>query len=191
VTDHPTATMDAGSPEPADTFRAVAPAVPGIEDDRLTLMGLFTETFAGLAARGAAQLGGHGLAPVEFEVLLRLTRSPAGLLRMTDLTIQTTLTSSGVTRVVDRLCDRGLVTRRACETDRRTTYAVVTDSGREVLAAAIPAHLDLIETWLLEPLRAEGDESFEAFVQALRRVRDHVAPRATAGSAGPLTPDCG
>jgi DNA-binding MarR family transcriptional regulator len=107
---------------------------------------------------------------------------------MTDLTAQTSLTNSGVTRVVDRLVDRGLVARQACETDRRTTFAVVTAHGQALLAQILPAHLDFIETWLLQPLRAEGDEALAAFEQALRRVRDHVVPCATAGSGGPLTP---
>ena len=156
------------------------------DDDRLTVMGLLAEAFGGLATRGAAQLAVHGMAPVEFEVLLRLTRSPLGLLRMTDLSAQTSLTTSGVTRVVDRLVDRGLVTRQACQTDRRTTYAVVTDAGRALLEARCPDHLALIEQWLIGPLRA-GDD-LDTFVRLLRRVRDHVVPCATAGSGGPALP---
>ena len=192
----PTATLAApdaaGAPaadlaDLADLADVADRAVPGLDDERLTVMGLLAETFLGLAARGSAQLAGHGLSSVEFEVLLRLARSPLGLLRMTDLTAQTSLTNSGITRVVDRLVERGLVTRQACETDRRTTYAVVTDSGRTLLARLLPSHLELIETWLLEPLRAEGDEELAAFVRALRRVRDHVVPCATAGSEGPLS----
>jgi DNA-binding MarR family transcriptional regulator len=190
VTNQPAATLAA-----APAGRGVDPtplgpprAIPGIEDERLTVMGLLAETFAGLAARGATQLGGHGLSSVEFEVLLRLSRSPAGLLRMTDLTAQTSLTNSGVTRVVDRLCDRGLVARQACDTDRRTTYAVVTERGQALIAEILPEHLEFIESWLLQPLRAGGEESLATFVHALRRVRDHVVPCATAGSAGPLAP---
>ena len=165
---------------------ALEPAVGELDDERLTIMGLLAETFTGLAARGAAQLATHGISPVEFEILLRLARSPLGLLRMTDLSAQTSLTNSGITRVVDRLGERGLVARQACATDRRATYAVVTDSGRALLARVLPSQVELIEAWLLEPLRAEGDEELAAFVRALRRVRDHVGPCATAGSDGPL-----
>jgi DNA-binding MarR family transcriptional regulator len=158
------------------------------DDERLTLMGLFAESWSGIAARGAAQLAEHGLATVEFEVLLRLARSPMGLLRMSDLAAQTSVTTSGVTRVVDRLEDRGLVARQACETDRRTTYAVVTDAGRALLRAALPGHLALVDTWLLRPLReaAGGPDgvTVEGFEAALRRLRDSAAPCATAGSEG-------
>ena len=157
-----------------------------LADDRLTVVGLLAEAFAALEARSSAQLGGHGLSGVEFEVLLRLARSPLGLLRMSDLSAQTTLTSSGVTRVVDRLVDRGLVARQACATDRRTTYAVVTEAGRSLLAEVLPGHLSLLESTLLEPLRSAGTEELDAFVAVLRRLRDHLAPCSTVGSEGPL-----
>ena len=51
-------------------------------DERLTLLGLFAETWASLTARANAHLAGFGLSGAEFEVCLRLARSPEGLLRM-------------------------------------------------------------------------------------------------------------
>ena len=155
------------------------------DDERLTVMGLLAETFASLTTRMSAHLAGAGLATAEFEVCLRLARSPEGLLRMSDLAAQTTLSSSGITRVVDRLVERGLVTRQACATDRRTTYAVISDTGRALLGEVLPGHLELIEEWLTGPLR---DGRLEEFVAALRTLRDHVAPCATAGSEGPAVP---
>jgi MarR family 2-MHQ and catechol resistance regulon transcriptional repressor len=152
-----------------------------LHDERLTLMGLLAETWASLSARGAAQLAGFGLAPAEFEVCLRLARSPERRLRMGDLAAQTTLTSSGITRVVDRLVERGLVTRQSCSTDRRTTYAVITDTGRRLLDEVLPGHIEIIDTWLVAPLRSAGLGEFEA---ALRAVRDHTAPCAVAGADG-------
>jgi len=153
-------------------------------DDRLTVMGLLAETCAGLAARSAAQLAEHDLSTVEFEVMIRLARSPRGSLRMTDLSAQTSLTTSGVTRVVDRLLDRGLVIREACSTDRRTTYAVIGEGGRDRLAAALPGHLELIEMLLVSPLRAPADAGAAGlgpFVDSLRLLRDRLVPCATAG----------
>jgi len=192
----PQISPSAGSPGPVEvTDRTTDPAHPTVAafaaDDRLTVMGLFAETWAGLSVRSALQLAEHGLSPVDFEVMIRLARSPMGLLRMTDLSAQTTLTTSGVTRVVDRLVDRGLVARQACSTDRRTTYAVLSDCGRERLGAALPGHLELIEEWLVGPLRGPVDESggsLELFVGALRRLRDRLAPCAIAGASGPVGP---
>ena len=152
-----------------------------LQDERLTVMGLLAETWASLSARNLAHLATFGMAGAEFEVCLRLARSPEGLLRMTDLAAQTTLTSSGITRVVDRLVERGLVTRQSCATDRRTTYAVITPAGRDLLAAVLPGHLELTEQWLIEPLRGAA---LADFVAGLRAVRDHAAPCSTVGSDG-------
>ena len=157
-----------------------------LDDPRLTVMGLFAEAFTGVAAKLTAQLATLGLAGAEFEALLRLARSPDCRLRMTDLTAQTSLTSSGITRVVDRLVDRGLVSREACPTDRRSTYAVITPAGHQLVDTALPGHLELVEQWLLGPLDAKGRRELEA---ALRRVRDAVQPDATAGADGAGWPD--
>ena len=156
-----------------------------LDDPRLTVMGLFAEAFTGVAAKLSAQLGTLGLAPAEFEALLRLARSPDGRLRMSDLTAQTSLTNSGITRVVDRLVDRGLVGRQACPTDRRSTFAVITPAGKQLIDSALPGHLELVEQWLLGPLDAGQRTALEA---ALRCVRDAVQPDATAGADGPGWP---
>ena len=73
------------------------------EDARITAFGLFAEVYTGLMARFAAQLAEHRLSVTEFEVLVRLLRSPEHRLRMTELAGQVALTTSGITRVVDRL----------------------------------------------------------------------------------------
>ena len=154
------------------------------DDERITAMGLLVEAYTGLNARYAVQLTEHGLSPVEFEVLMRLARSPGQELRMTDLAAQTSLSTSGVTRVVDRMERDELVRRRACPTDRRSSYAVITPAGLRRLAAVLPGHLDLIERWftgLLNP------EQLSALLDGLRTIRDAVRPGATAGAQRPST----
>ena len=66
---------------------------------------------------------------------------------MTDLAAQTSLSTSGVTRVVDRMERDGLLRRRACPTDRRSSYAVVTTAGLARLDETLPGHLRMIEQW--------------------------------------------
>src|SRR5436305_812407 len=149
-------------------------------DERLTAIGLFAEAFLGLSARFGAQLAEHQLAPVEFEVLLRLARSPQGQLRMTDLSSQTSLTTSGVTRVVDRMDRDGLVCREACPSDRRSSYAVITPAGRQRLDEVLPGHLALIQKWFIGVL---SPEQLDRMLESLRTIRDAVNPCATAGSS--------
>ena len=151
------------------------------DDFRITAMGLVVEVYAGLAARFAAQSEEHGLSAVEFEVLMRLARSPRHELRMTDLSAQTSLSTSGVTRVVDRMERGGLLCRRACPSDRRSAYAVVTDAGMSRLNETLPGHIQLIQEWFVGQL---DPDALQSLLDSLRIVRDAVHPGATAGSAG-------
>ena len=85
------------------------------EVDRITLVGLVFETASGLHRMVGPPLERQcELAGQEFEILVRLTRTPGRRLRMSDLAAQTDLTPSGLTRAVDRLSSAGLVTREAC-----------------------------------------------------------------------------
>jgi DNA-binding MarR family transcriptional regulator len=74
------------------------------------------------------------------EVLMQLTSAPDGRLKMQELAHSVLLSKSGVTRLVDRIAEAGLVNRGACETDRRVVYAMVTPAGRAALRDALPAH---------------------------------------------------
>jgi DNA-binding MarR family transcriptional regulator len=150
-----------------------------LDDPRITAIGLFVEAFTGLNTRLSSQIGQHNLGMVDFEVLVRLARSAGGELRMTDLAAQTGLSTSGITRVVDRLERDGLAARRACATDRRGAYTVITDAGQAKVLEVLPGHLELITEWftgLLEP------ERLEQLLDALRTVRDAVRPDATSGT---------
>jgi DNA-binding MarR family transcriptional regulator len=141
-------------------------------------MGLFVEAFTGLNARLAAQLSEHQLGNVEFEVLLRLARSNGGELRMTDLATQTGLSTSGVTRVVDRLERDGLAARRSCKTDRRGAFTVITEAGQKRLLDVLPRHLQLIEEWFTGRL---DEHRLQQMLDGLRVIRDGVHPGAAVG----------
>lgn len=148
-------------------------------DERITAMGLLAEVHAGILAKALPQLAEHGLAGAEFEVVLRLSRSPGGRLRMSDLAAQTSLTSSGITRLVDRLERTGLLRRTACPSDRRGLFAELTEAGWERIEAVLPGHIALIEEWLIGLLEPA---ELEQLLAALRKVRDVVRPDATAGT---------
>ena len=149
------------------------------DDSRITAIGLLTEVTTGLATRFAPQLEQHGLSLAEFEVLMRLARSPEHQLRMTDLAAQTSLSTSGVTRLVDRMERGGLLCRRACPSDRRSSYAVLTETGHRRLNEALPGHVALIERWFTGQL---SPSALHELITALRTVRDAVNPGAVSGS---------
>ena len=151
-----------------------------LDDPRFTAIGLFQEAYTGLNSRFAAQFEEHRLSAVEFEVLMRLARSPGDRLRMTDLAGQTSLSTSGVTRVVDRMDRDGMVRREACPSDRRSSYAVITTAGRQRLDEVLPGHLALVQQWFIGQL---APAQLDGMLESLRTIRDAVNPCATAGSA--------
>ncbi|MBP2708381.1 MarR family transcriptional regulator [Microbispora sp. RL4-1S] len=151
----------------------------GFDDPRLTAFGLLTEVYSGVSEHLHATYAEEGLSEVDFGTLIRLARSPGQSLRMGDLAAQTSLSTSGITRVVDRLEREGLVERHACASDRRASYAVLSEAGKERLERLLPQHVKDIETYftgLLTPDR------LEEFLNTLRIIRGVVRPCATAGA---------
>ena len=87
-----------------------------------------------LQRAGLIQLSDYG-------VLLELSRGPAEGRRPLELAALTSLTKSGLTRLVDRLESSGLVERRACASDQRGSLIALTPKGRHVFRRAAPMHL--------------------------------------------------
>ena len=151
-----------------------------VQHPHLTTAGLLVESVAGFGARLERQLELHHLSAQWFDVLMRLYRTPGHRLRMSDLAAQTTLTASGLTRAIDRLQTSGLVRREACPSDRRGSFAVLTEAGEARIAAAVPCHV--------EELAAVFDATYSpeelvTFTELLRRLRDAVNPAAACASA--------
>lgn len=86
----------------------------------------------------------ESLALSDLDVLIQLHRA-GGTLRMRDLAERALLSRSGMTRRVDRLEAEGYIVRTACESDRRGSFAELTDAGRDRLVSALPSHLRGIE----------------------------------------------
>lgn len=155
-----------------DEGTAGAYLVP-IADPALTAFGLLHETHSGLIAEMTPDLEAHGVNMSTLEVMLRLARSPGLRLRMAELTAQCTITSSGVTRVVDRLEASGHVMRETCEADRRGLFAVLTETGLIQLQRLLPAHRSTLDRYLISVLT---DDELAAFLAILRKLRHAISP---------------
>ncbi|MBF6340361.1 MarR family transcriptional regulator [Nocardia abscessus] len=146
------------------------------DDPRLTTMGLLFEAYGGVVAKLEPVWKAHGLSGLDLNALMRLSRSPGRRLRMSELAVQTALSTSGVTRLVDRLARAGLVERELDTADRRSAYAVLTEAGAARLAQVLPDYLAAVDRWfvgLLTPAQ------LAALSEALRVVRDTANPEAT------------
>lgn len=101
------------------------------------ILGVWSELFVGQAlAVRAVEADLHGKAPLsigEYDVLLCVSRSPERSIRFSALAEAAVYTKSGITRVVKRLEDQGLLRRQECPEDKRVTYAVLTEEGDKAL----------------------------------------------------------
>lgn len=66
-----------------------------------------------------------------YEVLLPVYRAPDRLLRPRDLGCGVQISRSGLTRLLDRMEEAGLITRERCDEDRRGSYVGLTEAGIE------------------------------------------------------------
>jgi DNA-binding MarR family transcriptional regulator len=82
-----------------------------------------------------------GITANEYTTLMCLSEAPGRELRMADLANAAALSASRMTRLVDDLQARGLVTKRASSEDGRGNVATLTRAGLDKLRQAWPAHL--------------------------------------------------
>lgn len=118
-----------------------------------------------LMRRFAAQDVWHGLAMREYDVLYTLSKQD-GPQRLSALGRHVLLSQPGLSRLVDRLVERGLVARCADPADARAAHISLTDEGRALqrevgrshgaaVAQALTAALTDDELTVLENLSAK------------------------------------
>ena len=119
-------------------------------------------------SRDLAQAGLPDL--TSYDVLWTLYRADDRRLRIRELADAVVLSSTGMTRFVDRLEAADLVRREAVPGDRRGAYAVITKEGIDLLRRMWPIYARGIATYF-GPAVEDAD--------ALRSVLDGVAEAAS------------
>jgi DNA-binding MarR family transcriptional regulator len=112
-----------------------------------------------------------------YDALIHLEEAPEGL-RMHELAERILYSKSGLTRVVDRLENAGLVRRVRPENDRRSIFVVLTDQGRAMIDQARRHHRHAIEQHFSKHL---SDTDIKALTRALGKLRDHARPARISG----------
>jgi DNA-binding MarR family transcriptional regulator len=93
---------------------------------------------------------------------------------MAELAAHLMLSPSGLTRRLDGLVKDGLVERRACPSDRRGSFAVLTEKGRAVLEEAAPTHVEGVRRYVIDPL---SRDELTAFAGALCHIGQGLPER--------------
>lgn len=114
----------------------------------------------------------HDLTLTEFAILEVLYHK--GPLLLGEVQRKILVSSGGVTYLVDRLAQKGLVERKECPEDRRARYAALTRAGEELIERIFPAHARCVEQAVsgLDP--AEREQA----ISLLRKLGKTAAGRA-------------
>ena len=120
-----------------------------------------------------AALADTGVSHSEYDGLVNVATGPKDGLRPTELAERVLITKSGLTRLLDRLVDRGYIERRACASDRRGQLIVLTVDGRRAFRRAAPNVVRAIGTMF-------GEHFSERDVTALRTACERIATAAEA-----------
>ncbi len=117
------------------------------------------------------QLSEAGLPELAWYDVLASLEASADPLRPKDLLCRVGVTKSGLTRLIDRIEDAGLVERTSCPSDRRGTFIVMTDAGARTLAAMSPIRNRVFAEHLAGTL---SESEAEAVADLLGRVSASV-----------------
>ena len=93
-----------------------------------------------------------GLTECQFDIVATLGNTPG--MNFRELGNHTLITKGTLTGVVDRLVERGLVSRRADDSDGRSQIVSLTEAGNQVFAEAFPSQLAYLQT----AMKSLGDE---------------------------------
>lgn len=118
----------------------------------------------------------HGLQPGEFDILATLVRADTEGDGLTagELAASTMVTSGAITNRLDRLVDKGLVTRDTNPRNRRTIQVALTPRGQEIIDAALRDHV-AGEERLLAAIPAPQRTQLEGLLRTLLHDREERA----------------
>jgi len=109
----------------------------------LKLFVVLSRAYAAVERHSELDIARHGLSPGEFAIMEALYHK--GPLLLGEVQRKILVSSGGVTYLVDRLEEDGLVERRECETDRRARYAALTRKGEQLMKRIFPEHAAALE----------------------------------------------
>ncbi|MBD1380378.1 MarR family winged helix-turn-helix transcriptional regulator [Metabacillus arenae] len=114
------------------------------------------------------QIHTFGLNPTEFAVLELLYHK--GDQPLQQIGGKILLASGSITYVVDKLEQKNLLARKACEKDRRVTYAHITEDGKQLIEEIFPTHEERIN----EIISILSEEEKQSAIELIKKVGYHA-----------------
>ena len=142
---------------------------PTTEDElALKLFIVLSRAHREITDRVMEDIKSHGLNPTEFAVLELLYHK--GDQAIQQIGKKVLLASGSITYVVDKLEAKGLLMRKPCPKDRRVTFAVITEKGKELIAGIFPAHKKAIS----KIFGGLDDSEKESMITMLKKLGFHA-----------------
>jgi len=152
-------------------------ATPPLDaDEELLWRSLMRLTITVPRAMGDDLERSSGLNGTEYLVLMHLSEASGRRLRMSDLADHTALSPSRITRVVELMASRGLVSKEPCPDDKRSMLAVLTRQGLTVLKRAYPHHLQSVRRNIFAVLTPDEVSNLGPSLQRLADAVDIANP---------------
>ncbi|QMU97201.1 MarR family transcriptional regulator [Microbacterium esteraromaticum] len=120
-----------------------------------------------LLAEMAVDFEGSDLAQGEYDVLLTVVRSPEMTSRLRDITSKSLISQPSVSRLIDRMVARGLVTKAIDPDDGRGAVITATDAGARAFRQLATVHGRTIA----EKMSPLDDAELAALLQLTRKLR--------------------
>jgi DNA-binding MarR family transcriptional regulator len=108
-----------------------------------------------------------GLSMPDYEVLVALTDTPEGRVRMAALADLLEWERSRLSHHIRRMESRGLVERRECQEDGRGAFVGITPLGQRAIERAAPGHVSAVRRHFIDQL---GEDGLDALDRALSRL---------------------
>ncbi|WP_261131191.1 MarR family winged helix-turn-helix transcriptional regulator [Bacillus sp. Marseille-Q3570] len=142
-----------------------------MKDSSLELFVVLSRAYQSIMEVARKDIQRFGLNLTEFGVLeLLYHKGPHPLQKIGGKIL---LASGSITYVVDKLEEKGYLERKACEKDRRITYAFLTEKGKALMEDIFPSHEEVLKQALSG---ITEDEKTEA-IRLLKELGKYAAGR--------------
>ena len=142
------------------------------EEERAAWIALMTLFFRLPAALDRQLRADSGMTHFDYQVMVILSGVPNRTLRMSELAELTEGSLPRLSQVVRRHEQSGWIERRPDPDDGRSTLAVLTDKGFDVLAAAAPGHVTEVRRLVFDPLSRTQVNQLERIASRILSARD-------------------
>ncbi len=119
-----------------------------------------------------------GLSLPDFDVLVQLTDTPDGRVRVVELARGLSWERSRVSHHITRMERRGLVEREECAEDGRGAWVAITAEGRAAIEKAAPGHVEAVRRLVFDALAPDELETLSTVIEkVLKRLEEEAPPR--------------